>query len=149
MFQFCIRHARLKLYDDRGIKNFTDLIIQNNWTRVALFYSEDDIDLREVGIGIKMNIKSIPGFDVVFTSPIYEYFIPLRQIRQSFARVITVLSSKKSTLRTLCLAFHEGMIFPKYQWVFKERLEDDFQETSFNYGGVHYSCSEEAIKISI
>ena len=120
---------------------FTVLIMHNYWTRVALLYSGDDIDL---AIDMKRNIKS-----VAFTSPIYEHFIPLQQIRQSFARVIIVLSSIKLTLRTLCIAYHEGMIFPRYQWVFKERFEDDFQETSFNYGVVHYSCSEEAIKACI
>ena len=39
------------------IEAFTDLIIRNNWTRVVLLYSEDDIDLKEVVIGIKRNIK--------------------------------------------------------------------------------------------
>ena len=41
------------------------------------------------------------------------------------------------------------MIFPKYQWIFKELFENDFMETSFSYEGKHYICSEEEIMTSI
>ena len=41
------------------------------------------------------------------------------------------------------------MIFPKYQWIFNDRFESDFTETSFNYGGKYYSCTEKDISTSI
>ena len=131
------------------IQAFTELVIKNDWSKIVLLYSEDDSDPFELSIGIEKNIKATPGFDVAFTSPIYDYFIPLQEIRKSFARVIIVLSSAKATLRTLCLAFHEGVIFPMYQWVFKERFEDDFTDISFSYDGKHYLCTEEDISKSI
>ena len=127
------------------IQAFTKLMIRNNWTKIILLYSEVDIDLNEVSLGIEKNIMDTPGFDTAFTSPIYDSFIPLQEIKQSFARVIFVLLSAEATLRTLCLAFHEGMIFPKYQWVFKERFENDFTEIAFSYQGKRYFCSEEDI----
>ena len=132
------------------IQAFTDLIVQNHWTRIVLLYSEDDEDLREVSTGIEKNIKSTPGYDVAYTSVITDEFIPLEEIRQSYARVIIVLSSAESTLHTLCRAYHEGMIFPKYQWVFKERYaDDDFYATSFNYNRIQYSCTDENINDSV
>ena len=90
-------------------------------------------------------------FSVEFISPIkiYDHFIPLQEVRQSLARVIFLFTSVEATLRTLSLAFHEGMIFPSYQWVFKERFENDFVETSFTYEGIHYVCSEDEINTSI
>ena len=104
----------------------------------------------ELSVGIQQNIKTVPDFDVAFTSPVYDHFIPLQEVRRSFARsVIFLLSSVEVTLHTLCLAFHEGMIFPKYQWVFKERFESDFTETTFSYEGKHYFCSKEDINLSI
>ena len=132
-----------------NIQAFTDLIVRNSWNRIVLLYSENAADLVELSVGIEQNIKSVPDFDVAFTSPVYDYFIPLQEVRQSFARVIFLLSSVEATLRTLCLAFHEEMIFPKYQWVFKERFESDFTEKKFRYEGKHYFCSEEDIKKSI
>ena len=132
-----------------NIEAFTHLIIRNNWTRVALLYSEHGVDPVEVSTGILRNIKNTPGYDVAFASPIYEHFIPLQDVKQSFARVVIVIASAKLTLRTLCLAFHEQMIFPVYQWVFRERFDYEFKETSFSYKGIHNFCSEEDISTSI
>ena len=72
--------------------------------------------------GIEQNIKIVSEFEVAFTSPIHDYFIPLQEVRQSLARVIFLLSSVEVTLHTLCLAFHEGMILathPEYQYAVK------------------------------
>ena len=131
------------------IQAFTDLIVRNNWTKIILLHSEDDIDLKEVSNGIENNIKNIPGFDVVFTSPIYNNFIPLKEMRKSFARIIIVLTSAVSALHTLCLAYHEGMIFPKYQWVFKERFDYDFYELSFHYKSIEYNCTDRNINETV
>lgn len=132
-----------------NIQAFTHLVVRNNWTKVALLYSEDNADLVEVSTGILRSIKDTPGYDVVFASPIYEYFIPLQEVRQSFARVVIIISSAKLSLHTLCLAFHKRMLFPQYQWVFRERFEYEFFETSFNYEGRHIFCSEDDITTSI
>ena len=133
------------------IQAFTDLILQNHWTRIALLYSEDDEDLREVSSGIEKNVKTTAGYDISYTSPIYKDFIPLKEIRDSYARVIIVLASAEPTLYTLCRAYHYGMIFPKYQWVFKERFDYDFSETSFRYDGdgMQYDCTDANINESV
>ena len=131
------------------IQAFTDLILKNSRTKIVLLHAQDDIDLSEVSTGIERNIKSIPGYDVAFTSPIYDKYIPLQEIRESFARVIIVLSSAESTRRALCLAYHEGMIFPKYQWIFKERFDYDFEATSFHYEGKYYTCTETNVNDSV
>ena len=131
------------------IQAITDLILKNGWTRIVLLHSEDDVDLSEVSIGIESNIKKTPGYDVAFTSPIYDDFIPLDEISLSFARVIIVLSSADSTLRTLCLAYHKGMIFPKYQWVFKERFDYEFHEITFQYEDVEYHCTDKNVNDSV
>ena len=131
------------------IQSFTDLIVQNNWTRIVLLHSEDDIDLEEVSLGIEKNIAATPGYEVAFTSPIYDSFIPLKEIYQSFARVVIVLSSANSTLRIICLAYHERMIFPKYQWIFKERFQDEFMGISFIYEDIQYNCTDSNVKTSI
>ena len=132
------------------IQAFTDLIVRNYWTRVVLLYSEDYIfNFKELSIGIEEKIKRIPGFEVAFTSPIYEYYIPLQEVKQSLARVIFIIATVEETLRTLCLAFHERMIFPQYQWVFKEQFENDFKEITFSHEGKHYFCTEEDISTSI
>ena len=130
------------------IQALTDLIVYNGWTKIVILHSEDCTDLNEVSIGVENNIKITPGFDVALTSPIYKNFVPLDEIKQSFARVIIVLTSANSTLRTLCLAYHKGMIFPTYQWIFKERIEYEFHEVKFKYQGVQYHCTDENVNAS-
>ena len=90
----------------------------------------------ELSDGIKQNIKNVPGFDFTFISPIYDHYIPLQEVGQSLARVIFLFTSAEAT----CLAFHEGMIYPKYQWVL---IEDDFISTSFSNEEKFYFCTEE------
>ena len=133
------------------IQAFTDLILQNHWTRIVLLYSEDDEDLREVSSGIEKNMKTTTGYDISYTSPIDKTFIPLKEIRESYARVIVVLASAESTLYTLCRAYHEGMIFPKYQWVFKERFDYDFYAIFFRYDSdrMQYNCTDVNINESV
>ena len=133
------------------IQAYTDLILRNRWTRIVLLYPDDGEDFREVSIGIQRNIKDIPGFDVSYISSVSLTFIPLREIRESYARVILLLTSVESTLYTLCRAYHNGMIFPKYQWVFKERNSYDFQAVSFRYAGdgMQYDCTDENINDSV
>ena len=70
-------------------------------------------------------------------------------MKRSFARVVIIISSAELTLRTLCLAFHEQMIFPTYQWVFRERFDYEFHETTFSYEGGHNFCSDKDISTSI
>jgi gamma-aminobutyric acid type B receptor len=133
------------------IQAYTDLILHNRWTRIVLLYPDDGMDFREVSIGIQRNIKNIPGFDVSYISSISLTFIPLEEIRESYARVIILLSSAEAALYTLCRAYHNGMIFPKYQWVFKERSKYDFQAISFRYAGdgLQYDCTDENINDSV
>ena len=133
------------------IQACTNLILQNNWTRIVLLYPDDGKDFREVSIGIQRNIRNIPGFDVSYISSISQTFIPLKEVRESYARVIFLLTSAKVTLYTLCRAYHSGMIFPKYQWVFKERHSLDFQAVSFHYDDdrMQYDCTEENINDSV
>ena len=133
------------------IQAYTDLILQNHWTRIVLLYPDNGEDFQEVIIGIEKNIRNIPGFDVSYISSISLTFIPLREIRESYARVIIILASAEQTLYTLCQAYHNGMIFPKYQWIFKERFAYEFRAISFVYDGdgMQYDCTDENINYSI
>ena len=40
------------------------------------------------------------------------------------------------------MAYHEGVIYPTYQWVFMDRVISDFVATEFSYDDKYYRCSE-------
>ena len=120
---------------------YFELIQKNNWKRIAMLYRERQYS-REVFLELQEKFSNVPGFEIAFASPIYDAFIPLEVIRQSFIRVIFVESTARLTRKVLCLAYHQGMIFPNYQWVSELLYDSDFyREADFYYGDSRYHCS--------
>ena len=119
---------------------YIELIQRNNWKRIALLYREADYGL-QILFELRKKFSSLPGFEIAFASPIYETFLPLEVIRKSFIRVIFVESTPTLTRKVLCLAYHQGMVFPNYQWVTELLYDSDFYEADFYYDGSRYHCS--------
>jgi hypothetical protein len=69
------------------------------------------------------------------------FFIPLDQIRNRF-RWVFVFGGEEIAREFLCLAFHKGMIYPDYQFIFREiSLEDLLRvDVSVSVGGTTYKC---------
>jgi gamma-aminobutyric acid type B receptor len=117
------------------------LIQKNNWKRIAMLYRERQYS-REVFLELRKKISNLPGFEIAFSTPIYDAFLPLQAIRQSFIRVVFVESIASITRTVLCLAYHQGMIYPNYQWVSEFLYDSDFyREADFYYDGSRYYCS--------
>ena len=123
-------------------KVYTELIKYNNWKNFALLYSGSS----KIYSGISqevLNFTSLLGFQPRYSSAIYdETFIPLREVIESYSRVIIVVASPLIIAHVLCLAYHEDMVFPSYQWVFQEVLNQDLSMVPFEYQGQQYNCSE-------
>ena len=122
------------------VEAMVELVRHNSWTRLAVLYSEDDVDIAR-SRAIQERVNELQGFEIRFATAIYDDHIPLREVRNSFTRVILILGTPEITLRTLCLASRQHMVFPNYQWVFMERIDSDFHNISFLFNGNHYNCS--------
>ena len=120
---------------------FAELIKHNKWKNYALLYSGSNKIYSGIGRNL-LNLTFYSGFQPRYSSAIYDTFIPLKQVMESYSRVIIVIASPPTIARVLCLAYHKGMVFPSYQWVFQETLKQDFSRISFTYQGRLYSCSE-------
>ena len=81
---------------------------------------------------------------ISFESEIYDSYIPLEEIRASY-KIVFVVATPLLSRQLLCLAFHNNMLFPRYQWVFETKTDEDFYETNFKYDGINYECSNEDI----
>ena len=130
------------------IEAMVELVKQNGWTRLAILFSEDDIDT-DRSRAIQERITESPNFDISFTSAIYDNYIPLGEVRDTFTRVILVLGTPGIALRAICLASYNRMVYPKYQWVFMERINSDFHNVSFLYNGKYYQCSDSEISSAL
>ena len=129
-------------------KAIDSLIRHNAWSQPSLLFTGDYSD-RATAL---QNLTNLPDstYEFIFSSSIYdEYYIPLQEVKESFSRIIILLAPPPTVLRVFCLAYHNGMIFPKYQWVVSEQLEQNFHEISFKYDGELYNCSDRQISESL
>jgi hypothetical protein len=126
---------------------YNKLINHSNWENYALLY----LGSSEIYSGISRELLNLTGseFPPRYSSAIYNTFIPLREVKDSYVRVIIVIASPPTIARVLCLAYHEGMVFPSYQWVFQEILQQDLANVSFKYQGRPYSCSDKELNRSV
>ena len=120
-----------------------ELLKHNNWTNYAMLYTAKYSD-------ISRDIILLSGFPPRYTSLMYQdTFIPLKIVKKSYSRVIIVLANPSTIARVLCLAHHEGMFLPDYQWVFHEIIQQNFAKTSFSYQGKPYVCDDFNFSISV
>lgn len=104
------------------------LVQVNKWRRIALLYTtteaEGAIILRR--LQNVTNDKSYYKNLISFESEIYDSYIPLEEIQASFIKIIFVVATPLLSRQLLCLAFHNNMLFPRYQWVFETKTDEDF-----------------------
>ena len=126
---------------------FVCLMAENGWDQVATLYQESrhyfsstHAKFTEILIENHNNI--------VFSSPIFERHIPLKQIEASGASVVFVSAGRNLARKLMCLAYHFDFIYPKYQWVFHDRPHSDFihVNVSMVYNSKQYTCNETEMK---
>ena len=127
---------------------FFELIVRNNWKRIAILHLLTDEGL-EVLYKLLDRAKYHPDFQIAYTAPLYDTFFPLQSVKELFIKVIFLVSSPELSRRLLCLAFHHDMIYPNYQWIFETHLDSDFYGTTFSYDDEMYRCSAEEIFIAL
>ena len=118
----------------------------NNWQRIAVLYDESTAFLLSTFLELRHNVKrAVPGGEITFSSAVYPSEFPLAIIRESFTRIIVAATPPELARRIMCLAYHEQMLFPAFQWILLLRELVDFTgtDTIFYYNGRRYVCSTE------
>ena len=81
---------------------------------------------------------------VLFESTVYSTFYPLDGVRDSLSRIVVLSTALYHTQRVLCLAYHNKMFFPAYQWIIISHRLHEIETTSnisLTYRGRTYTCS--------
>ena len=121
-----------------------EVIKYSNWTKSALLYAESHSELGE------KILRTVPtGYEISFASAIYDNYIPLTEVKESFSRVVIILAAPRLLRRTLCLAYHKQLVFPNYQWMFMEAIDSMFTEIAFNYDGRFFECSQSDVGVGL
>lgn len=127
------------------------LLRENNWKRIAALFDESRTFFASTFKALEKEIQETES-EIAFSSAIYETNFPLKPIRDGLIRIITVFAGPEFTRKIMCLAFHEDMLFPAYQWILFGREILEFTEngdTEFYYEGERYHCSEEIMLTTV
>ena len=125
------------------------LMRNNSWKCIAALFDESRVFFSSTFETLERNITSeLPDSKIAFSSAVYETNLPLKPIRDSLLRIITVFAGPELTRRIMCLAYYEEMMYPAYQWILFGREISEFVEngaTEFDYDGRRYNCSAEVM----
>ena len=117
------------------IDSMVALFVHNNWTRAAMLVYYNSFLLFQEKLNVKANLS--------FVSPATPEYLPLEALRSTYVRVIVSFLTAETLQRALCLAFHMGMTYPRYQWLLFTQNQTD--SAYFLYGNSVYSCNDEEI----
>ena len=120
---------------------FVHLMERNGWDHVATLYQDSRRYFSATHAKfVEVDMKNHIGF----SSPIFERYIPLEQLRASRTRIVFVFAGGNLARKLMCLAYHFDFIYPKYQWVFHDRPHSQFinAHVSMVYNSKQYTCNE-------
>ena len=130
------------------VKAAISLMERNGWTQVATLYDESRVYYYSTLQAFEEEIRNQGGYELSFSSAVYNTYIPFGALRESYARIIFLFVGPDLLSRIICLAYHQRFIFPSFQWIIVSRTAEEITATSFNYQGTHYSCNDEEILLA-
>ena len=122
------------------------LMNSNNWKQIAVLYDESSAAKVSMFLELAHNIeRAVPGGNIIFSSAVYTTEFPLAALKGSHARIIVAATPPELVRRMMCLGYHEGILFPVFQWILVLRTLEFFtaKDTVFYYDGERYTCSSE------
>ena len=117
------------------------LMKESRWQNIALLYEDTHLFYRSIKEQFIALVRD--HVNILYLSGIMSNFYPLRDISISKARIIFILTSPKHSRRVMCLAYHQKLVYPRYQWVIVGQRLSDFMDkgTTINYQGKDFHCS--------
>ena len=87
--------------------------------------------------------RTYPEAKILYSSPVYDFFLPVADIKETLLRVVLVFTGPELARKVMCIAFHEEMFYPAYQWVIIGRTLEEFTSMPvyFQYDSIQYNCS--------
>ena len=127
------------------VRAMAELMRVDNWTRIAALYDEEFLSTyQELEMDL---VKLVPNADLAFTSAVYDTYFPLSDIVSLNIRIIVVLTGPDFARKIMCLAAHDQVAYPRYQWVWMGRNISEFNETvQFHYESRQYTCPNELLQ---
>lgn len=121
-------------------------ICYNGWNKVVILYDElraSDTLYANQRLSEEVGDKNsgTRGFSAI-PVPISNKYFPLETLTKSEVQIGIIMSTLALAQKLMCIAYHEGMTHPGYQWVIAEYSFNEFTEhnTTLYYKGRLYEC---------
>ena len=141
-YTFGIVGSRFQIVDA-----LVSLICYNGWNKVALLYDESrESDTLYVNQRLSEEVwdenSGNRGFSTI-PMAITNKFFPIETLTKSEVHIGIIVSTLALAQKLMCIAYHEGMTHPGYQWVIAQYSFNEFMEhnTTLYYKGRLYECS--------
>ena len=125
------------------VQNAVKLVQAAKWKRMAVLYEASNRVFYQTLY--KKFSEDSNNFSLI-SIPINLNGLSLSLIRESKMRVVVMFLNNELANLIACLAFHNRMIYPTYQWLWVARSLPDFnQSVQFTYERKTYICSAQHI----
>ena len=126
------------------VEIFIELLEKYDWSRVGVFFEMNRFYFLST---FRPFQERVPSNRMGFVTGIDDFFLPVVQARNEQMRVLFVFAGGTLTLRMMCIAFHEGVMYPRHQWIFHDKnILFYLKEVSFTLQGKHFHCTREQIQ---
>ena len=121
------------------------LIQWTGWRRMAVLFEDTRPYFHTIFDEFSKFITSELEPNAVLIASLQGNIYPHANIRRDNYRIIIVMAGQSLTRNLLCIAYHEGMLFPMYQWILITRHLSEFvdENVTLTVGGKTYACSAE------
>ena len=126
------------------ITAYIDLMKQAKWNRISALYNTDVL-VDYTGYQLFEREAKTAGIDIVLTGIVSKTYIPYEELKESHARVIIAFVGDELAAQLLCVAYHNNLVYPTYQWILRNSYYVEGGTLSFYYQpeGREYYCTEE------
>ena len=127
------------------VDEFKTLSRHNNWRRVAVLYDGTRTHFR-IAYQRFLDTKD-PNMTVSYESAVYDNFFPISEIRDLQTRIVFAFVAGGAARQVMCIAYHLGMVYPTFQWLFHDRGRSVFEKNvTADHNGKSYTCSDREMR---
>ncbi len=128
----------------------------NNWKLLTIVYDANRLLFTEFQaevskqILLEEDIKIANSLIFLDGDTEAERLYRVDDVRQGRSRIVLLLMEPVPALRFLCVAYTEGLYYPRYQWVLLEKNYGEFVVSlkPFAYNGRQYNCTAEELAVA-
>ena len=119
-----------------------ELMRKNQWNDVVGLYNSSQRYFNGMYVSFEARLSKELNYQIVSSVPVVSFQEAINFIRSFNRRIIFLMVDQEETRRIVCFAWHEGIAYPKIQWIVFGMRTNEFRR-SVQAG--EYNCSGEQL----